>query len=70
MAFHKRHINFEIVKDYLERGDLDTLFNADAFFFGDEVSYKVYMLYSEDLNESEIKLKLNNDGQYSKITSV
>jgi len=63
MAFHKRHINFEIVKEYLNRGDLDTLFNADAFFFNDELSYEVYMMYSEDLTESEIKLKLYPHGE-------
>ena len=63
MGFHKRHVSIEIVKEYLERGDLDTLFNADAYFFNDELSYKVYMMYSDDLSESEIKFKLDTYGQ-------
>jgi hypothetical protein len=50
---------------YLNRGDLDELYNADAYFFNDEESYEVYRMYLEELTEKEIKLKLNNNGKDS-----
>lgn len=70
MGFHKRHINIEIVKKYLNEGDLDSLFNADAFFFNDEISYIVYILHSENSNENDIKLKIYNYEQHSKTIRV
>ena len=65
MSFHKRYINMETTQEYLNRGDLDELYNADAYFFNDEESYEVYRMYLEELTEKEIKLKLNNNGKDS-----
>ena len=62
MGFHKRYINMATTQEYLNRGDLDELYNADAYFFNDEESYEVYRMYLEELTEKEIKLKLNNNG--------
>jgi hypothetical protein len=62
MGFHKRYINMATTQTYLNRGDLDELYNADAYFFNDEESYEVYRMYLEELTEKEIKLKLNNNG--------
>jgi hypothetical protein len=63
MSFHKRYINIDTTKEYLNRGDLDELYNADAYFFNDDLSYDVYRMYLEELTDKEIKLKLNNYGQ-------
>jgi hypothetical protein len=65
MGFHKRYINMATTQTYLNRGDLDELYNADAYFFNDEESYEVYRMYLEELTEKEIKLKLNNNGKDS-----
>ena len=65
MGFHKRYINMVTTQEYLNRGDLDELYNADAYFFNDEESYEVYRMYLEELTEKEIKLKLNNNGKDS-----
>ena len=62
MSFHKRYINMETTQEYLNRGGLDELYNADAYFFNDEESYGVYKMYLDDLTEMEINLKLNNNG--------
>jgi hypothetical protein len=62
MSFHKRYINMATTQEYLKRGDLDELYNADAYFFDDEESYDVYKMYLNDLTENEINLKLNNNG--------
>jgi hypothetical protein len=52
----------ETTQEYLNRGGLDELYNADAYFFNDEESYGVYKMYLDDLTEMEINLKLNNNG--------
>lgn len=65
MGFHKRHINIELIKEYLNRGELSMLFSSDAFFFNDDISYSVYIMYSENSTEEEIKLKIGSYDKYN-----
>jgi hypothetical protein len=55
MAFHKRRINQEILKYYIDNNQLDELFNADCLIFEDEISNQVFDLYQKDTDIYIIK---------------
>jgi hypothetical protein len=61
MGFTKRYVAEEITKKYLDESNLKGLFTSkvDTFIFVDEFSSKVYELFKEGHNDSQIKLKLN-----------
>lgn len=55
MGFHKRRINQEILKYYIDNNQLDDLFNADCLIFEDEISNQVFDLYQKDTDIYIIK---------------
>lgn len=61
MGFTKRYVTEKITKSYLNESNLGGLFSPkiDAFIFVDEFSSKVYELFKEGHNDSQIKVKLN-----------
>jgi len=61
MGFTKRYVAEEITKKYLDESNLKGLFTSkvDTFIFVDEFSSKVYELFKEGHDDSQIKLKLN-----------
>ena len=61
MGFTKRYVAEEITKKYLDESNLKGRFTpkVDTFIFVDEFSSKVYELFKEGHDDSQIKLKLN-----------
>lgn len=61
MGFTKRYVTEKTTKSYLIESNLKGLFSpkVDAFIFVDEFSSKVYELFKEGHDDSQIKLKLN-----------
>jgi hypothetical protein len=59
MGFSKRIITREQTLDYLNKGELDTLYQGDVHIFYDDLSHQVFELYLNGTKETEIKKKLN-----------
>jgi len=62
MTFHKRRINQEILKYYIDNNQLGELFNADSLIFEDEISSKIFDLYNEDTDICIIKTLYHGKG--------
>lgn len=55
MGFHKRIINSETTKVYLNNDNLAALYNSEALIFTDEISSKVFELFEKGMSNQEIK---------------
>ncbi len=59
MGFNKRFIGKNNIETFLNGGvTLKSLFKADALFFMDNESSKVFEWYNKGTSEEEIKVKL------------
>jgi hypothetical protein len=72
MGFHKRYVDKDVVKVYLDTDkELKQLFKADAFIFMDDVASKVFQWYEKGLTDQEIKLKFEElNGKKSEETPI
>jgi hypothetical protein len=68
MGFHKRYINFEIVKKRLETNSLKNLFTkCDCIIFDDKESSVVYELFCDGKSEQEILNYINQKNMEVKL---
>lgn len=54
MGFHRRIINEEVTKRYLETEKLHVLYSSESLIFMDELSSQVFELFKENKTEKEI----------------
>lgn len=54
MGFHRRIINEEVTKRYLETEKLHVLYSSESLIFMDEISSRVFELFKENKTEKEI----------------
>ena len=54
MGFHRRIINEQVTKNYMEKYSLEELYSSESLIFTDEYSSKVFELYKEGKKDSEI----------------
>lgn len=54
MGFHRRIINAEVTKRYLETEKLNVLYSSESLIFMDEFSSQVFELFKENKKEKEI----------------
>lgn len=59
MGFHRRIINEEVTKHYLNTNKLSVLYSSESLIFMDELSSKVFELFKENKTEQEILSLLN-----------
>lgn len=59
MGFHRRIINEEVTKKYLNSQKLEVLYSSESLIFMDEFSSKVFELFKENKTEEEILSHLN-----------
>ena len=55
MGFHRKIINEETTKSYLNSDELNVLYSAESLIFMDDFSSKIYELYKEGKDNQEIK---------------
>lgn len=58
MGFHRRIINEDTTKRYLETKKLSVLYSSESLIFMDEFSSQVFELFNENKTEEEIILQL------------
>ena len=63
MGFHKRIINFETTEIYLKKDELKLLYSSEALIFTDDISSKVFELFTEGKTNQEIKNIIYEDNQ-------
>lgn len=64
MSFTKKFVDYQLVEKCLNDNlTLDVLFKSDAIIFMDEISSKVYEWYSQQIPNTEIKIKLEEYGK-------
>jgi hypothetical protein len=54
MGFHRRIINEQVTKNYMEKYSLEELYSSESLIFTDEYSSKVFELFKEGKKDSEI----------------
>jgi hypothetical protein len=64
MGFHRKIINEETTKSYLNSNELHILYSAESIIFMDDVSSEIYELYKQGKDNQEIKKIIyeNNQG--------
>ncbi len=64
MGFHRKIINEETTKSYIDSDELDILYSSESLIFVDEFSSKVYEFYKKGNTIQEIKKTIyeNNQG--------
>lgn len=64
MSFTKKFVDYQLVEKCLNDDlTLDVLFKSDAIIFMDEISSKVYEWHSQQIPNTEIKIKLEEYGK-------
>ena len=63
MGFHRRIINEEVTKKYIDSEKLDVLYSSESLIFMDELSSQVFELYSQGKSNHEIKTIIYEDNQ-------
>ena len=62
MGFNKRYVSIDSLKKFLENGySVSKFFDADALFFMDKKSHKIYELYTKGVDDKKLKKIVEND---------
>jgi hypothetical protein len=54
MGFHRRIINEDVTKKYLESNSLDVLYSSESLIFMDDISYEVFNYFNTKKTTEEI----------------
>jgi hypothetical protein len=63
MGFHRRIINKEVTKDYLDSNKLETLYSSESLIFMDEFSSEVFEFFKNGKKTEEILLIINEENK-------
>ena len=61
MGFHRKIINEEVTKNYLESNKLEILYSSESLIFMDEFSSEVFEFFKNGNTAEEILLIINKE---------